>query len=514
MKNTLLIILFMISCQTQDRQSEDLKYHYPNIIFYEIFLQSYADSNGDGVGDIKGLISKLDYLEELGIEGIWLMPVHPSPTYHKYDITDYYSVHSDYGTIEDFKNLVDAAHKRNIRIIIDLVVNHTSSYHPWFINFSKKKINKYRDYYVWTSDKELISKEPHHWHKVNDSAGSIIDNEKYYGFFWHEMPDLNFDNRDVRKEIINIGKFWLGEIGIDGFRLDAVRFIFPEEKVEKNYLWWQEFRMEMQKVKPDFFMVGEIWGEDIIVAPFLEKGIHAGFNFDLSFAIIKTIKEETDSGIVEQLIQTRELYLECEPGFYDAIFLTNHDQNRVMSEFNGDIRKAKVAASLLLTLPGIPFIYYGEELGMTGEKPDEFIREPFPWDYNTKDSCQTTWEEPEYSIQENVPSLNEQRADKLSLFNHYKKLIKLRKSYKSLRYGDILPATVKNPGLISYYRNFEDETLLILHNISKNEIKISLPEKASSLKKVILTSLSAEIQPENNKITIPPFTSIIISAGP
>jgi alpha-amylase len=162
-------------------------------VFYEIFVHAFYDSNGDGIGDLSGVTEKLDYLEELGITGLWLLPVHPSPSYHKYDVTDYYAIHPDYGSMEDMRTLLAEAHKRNMLVLIDMVINHTSSEHPFFLEARKGKDNPYRDYYVWSRDTLLQKKDPHHWHKIPG------DREKYYGFFWHGMPDLNFDKPEVRE---------------------------------------------------------------------------------------------------------------------------------------------------------------------------------------------------------------------------------------------------------------------------------------------------------------------------
>lgn len=494
----------------QDINSTIMGNHYPNCVFYEIFVQSFYDTNGDGVGDINGIVKKLDYLSHLGIQAIWLMPVSPSPSYHKYDITDYRDVHNDYGTIDDFKILVKEAHKRGIKIIIDLVVNHTSSNHPWFIEASKSKNNKYHDYYVWSNDKATISKEPYHWHYIKDSLGNEIKDEKYYGFFWQGMPDLNYDCQELRKEIINIGKFWLKNINIDGFRLDAVRFFYPEEESVKNYFWWKQFRKEMDNVKPNFFMVGEIWGEDTVVAPFLTKGVNAGFNFYLSYAIINVAKNQIDNDLINKIIAIRNLYKSYEADFNDAIFLTNHDQDRVMSVLQNDIDKAKVAASLLLTLPGSPFVYYGEEIGMRGKKPDELIREPMIWDYDIADKGQTYWEKPQYSSSNTIVPVSLQIKVDNSIFNHYKKLIDFRNSSKAMTMGGIKATEIKNPKIISFYREFEDESLLIISNVSQDEAIINLANNALEYKKLVF-STKGNINRAGKKIIVPAFGTFVFT---
>ena len=511
----LLAVLLFSQCKDMDDYyrvkpntiiTED---QFPNSIFYQIFIQSFYDSNNDGIGDINGLIKKIDYLEELGIEAVWLLPIHPAMSYHKYDITDYKGINQDYGNMDDFKILVNELHNRGIKVIIDLVVNHTGSDHPWFKEAIKNPSSKYRDYYIWSSDKDEISKENHHWHSEIDKGSDISSTEKYYGFFWHEMPDLNYDNKNVREEIKNIGKFWLEEIGIDGFRLDAVRFFYPVEEQDKNYKWWQEFRSEMESVNADFFCVGEIWGEDTIIAPFLEKGIHAGFNFDLSYSIMNAVKNGKPNNLVERLIKTYDLYSTYEPSYTDATFLTNHDQNRIMSELKGVKYKAKLAASILFTLPGSPFIYYGEELGMMGKKPDENIREPFLWSENSEGNCD--WMNPRYNTIDSLSSLEDQRLDSNSIYSHYGNLIQLRKNSETLRLGNISPVSSTNDSFLIYSRSLNNEYLLVIHNLKNTSSELKFEEFEKGYQRLIFSS-KGDIKKQGNNIIIPGGCSLIFSS--
>src|SRR5690349_4187907 len=238
---TSLCLIFIVAFSCVERQVAK----WPYGVNYEVFVQSFADSNGDGKGDFNGLTAKLDYLKDLGVGGIWMMPIMPSPTYHKYDVTDYKAVHPDYGTKEDFQKLVDEAHKRGIRIIIDLILNHSGSDHPWFKSAIKGKDSPYRDYYVWSrkdSVRSQIAKKATsfdsdnltQWHAVNGDTTQ----EHFYGFFWSGMPDLNFDNPKVKAEFVDIGNFWLTDMKVDGFRLDAARHIFPSDRAEDNHAFW------------------------------------------------------------------------------------------------------------------------------------------------------------------------------------------------------------------------------------------------------------------------------------
>ncbi len=444
-------------------------------VYYSVFVQSFYDSNGDGIGDIQGLISKLDYIKDLGVGGIWLLPVHPSPTYHKYDVYDYYGIHPDYGTLEDYKQLVDECHKRDLKILLDLVVNHASNQHPWFKEAASSKKSKYRDYFVWSNSAKDFEKEPFHWHQVRDKDNNKLEGERYYGFFWWEMPDWNLDNKNVRKEFTNIGRFWLDEIGIDGFRLDAARYIFPDDRLDDNLEWWEYFRKGLGKDNADKFIVAEIWGGSDYVAPYVGSGISAGFNFELSDSIRKSLREGINYSIPQTVQKITSNLKSINPEYQDAIFLTNHDMNRIMTELEGNELLAKAAATILFTLPGNPFVYYGEEIGMKGEKPDEFIREPFLWNVEGKDEGQTSWEIPYASNSNTVKPLEFQTGDPRSVYNTYKDLIKIRNSSPALRTGEILNVETGNEAILAYQRVGMNESYLIFVNLSGEIQRMAAP---------------------------------------
>jgi len=227
---TILLLSVINILNAQDKQNVS---KWPRGITYEIFVQSFADSNGDGIGDIKGMISKLDYLQELGVEGIWLMPMNPSPSYHKYDVSDYYDIHPDYGTLADFKNFVMEAHKRNIKVVMDMVLNHSSNQNPWFKEALKDEHIKYWDYYVWTHKNDpkvqpaTVTSADGTQRRVRSNWSAAENSDYlYFSHFGRNMPDLNFDNPKLQQEIFKVGKFWLSEAGVDGFRLDAARHVF------------------------------------------------------------------------------------------------------------------------------------------------------------------------------------------------------------------------------------------------------------------------------------------------
>lgn len=486
---------------------------WPRAVTYEIFVQSFADSDNDGIGDFNGMTGKLDYLQDLGIKGLWLMPITPSPSYHKYDVTDYYGVHPDYGTMEEFKTFVQEAHERDIKVVMDLVVNHSGRDHPWFQEAMQNPDSPYRDYYVWAEkdsiadqiakkETTLDSDNITQWH---DAPGN---SEAYYGFFWGGMPDLNFDNPEVREEIFKVGRFWLEEVGVDGFRLDAARHIFPDERAEDSHAWWEEFRAEMEKVNPEVYLVGEVWAPTEEVAPYL-KGLHALFNFDMSYAMTEAAAKERAENLVVQHQDIRNFYKSVTDNFIDATFLTNHDQNRIMSELQGNPDKAKMAASLLLTLPGSPYIYYGEEIGMLGTKPDPEIREPYLWNTQEKDQSRTRWMEPKHSTDESIEPLALQQQDTTSIYHHYKEMISLRNSSPALTFGELLQAATEEPQLVAFRRETNGEKLLILHNLSDKFKQFELSEADTTFQGIFFNSaIGAAVH--NNKVSIPKYSTLIL----
>lgn len=469
-----LIFVIVVLCQFGLIQSQQLRNH-PGAVYYEIFVRSFSDSNGDGIGDIPGIIQKLDYLKDLGIKGIWLTPVHPSPTYHKYDVIDYRAIDPEYGTIDDMKRLVEEAHARDISILMDYVVNHTSSQHPWFKSAIQNPASPLRDYYVWAKESETHRWQaqpynqglPWQWHIIDSTDAS---KGRYYGFFWREMPDLNFDNPDVRKLMIDNAIFWLKEVGIDGFRLDAAQHVYELNEHNKSIAWWEEFRRGVESVRKDVYLVGEIVNADSIVTGYF-SGLKANFHFDLGKQILSLLKEEkAPSNFIEKLSASIANHKAKRSDCIDAIFLTNHDQDRIMSELSGNEAKARLAASILLTLPGQPYLYYGEEIGMLGKKPDEAIREPILWTDNGKDSFTTTWEKLRFNLDEKN-SVESQKKNPNSLYQHYKELIALRQSSVDLHSGDIQTIDVKGD-VLAYTRG----NLLIVHNLTSKSIALNISQ--------------------------------------
>lgn len=509
----ILILLFIgIDIQILNAQTSPSVSKWPKGVTYEIFVQSFADSDGDGIGDIIGMTSKLDYLKDLGVNGIWLMPMNPSPSYHKYDVSDYYDIHPDYGTLDDFKTFVNEAHKRNIKVVMDMVLNHSGSRNPWFVDAIANENSPYRDYYVWAHKDDpqtqisgkIISGDSNNRTRWNKVEGSDY---LYYSYFSRNMPDLNYDNPKLREEVFEIGKFWLSDIKVDGFRLDAARHIFPDDRPTDNHNWWVDFLTEMKKVNKDVYLIGEVWASSDIVAPYL-KGLPALFNFDMGSAITKAVNEEREGDLTTSHKEIIDYYKTVNPDYIDATFLTNHDQVRIMSAVNNNMDKAKMAAALLLTLPGSPYLYYGEEIGMQGKKPDQNIREPFLWDVKANDKFRASWIDPKYSTDQSITPVAEQIKDENSIYNHYKTFIKLRNDSNALTYGDIEPISMIDPGLSAFKRSTEDKSVLVIHNLSNKDISINFPDSLKEFSNELFKNKDSNLK--NNDLHMPAYSTFIL----
>lgn len=451
---------------------------FRDAVFYEVFVRSFYDSNGDGLGDLNGLTAKLDYLNDgdpatntdLGVTALWLMPVSPSPSYHGYDVTDYYGVNKDYGTMEDFKRLATEAHKRGMRVIIDLVLNHSSNQHPDFISAADNKSPK-RNWYVWK--KSIPSGWSQPWTSGSPSEyvwHALRAGEYYYGLFYDGMPDLNYQNPAVQDEMIAVAKHWL-TAGADGFRLDAIRYLFEsgpgsgQADTPETHAYMARFYQALKQHKPDCYLVGEIWSDIDTVAPYLgvPKELDSAFNFDLAGALVGGVKDK-NFGYINA---TQEVTLETYPkDTADAIFLTNHDQDRIASVYGPNPDKLKLAASVLLTLPGTPYIYYGEEIGMPGTKPDENIRKPMLWTdgENAGFSTAKPWNAPA-RVRPGI-NVKAEAENPDSLFNHYRRLIHLRNDHVALRRGSYQAVRLDNKNVFAYLRRHEQQSLLVVHNFS------------------------------------------------
>ncbi|TGA96741.1 DUF3459 domain-containing protein [Sporolactobacillus shoreae] len=485
-------------------------------VYYELYVNSFYDSNNDGHGDLNGVTEKLNYLNDghknsqtdLGVNAIWLMPIFPSPSYHKYDTTDYYNVDPQYGTLQDFRNLAKEAHKRGVKVILDIALNHTSNQNPWFQSAVKDKNSPYRDYYIWANQNtDLNEKGPwgqQLWHETYPGSGDY-----YYALFDPAMPDLNYDNPKVREEVINIGKFWLKQ-GADGFRLDAAMHIYTGD-TDKNVAWWDEFDQALKTVDQNVYLVGEVWDRPNNIAPYYQA-LNSSFNFDLAGKILDAVQNGEDNGLAAFEMSTLSQYQSVNPDAIDAPFLTNHDQERTMSVLNGNVDKAKMAASILLTMPGNPYIYYGEEIGMLGDGPDPLKREPFRW-YPGDGEGQTTWETPQYNVGPNAVSVEAEDQDPNSLLNHYRELIHVRESSPALVSGNIQDFQTGDSRILGYTRNDQKDSVLVLNNLSDQTVTISVNEQEFKTHKVLYTTFSHKNVTRGHgkvEITLPAFSTIML----
>jgi len=484
-------------------------------IIYQIYPRSFADSNNDGIGDLQGIIEKLDYLQNLGVDAIWLSPIYPSPDVDfGYDVADYTAIDPKFGTMKDFEELLKEAKKRDIHIILDLVLNHTSDQHDWFIESKKSKDNPYHDWYLW-QDPKPNGDPPNNWVSVFGGSAWEFDPELgqyYYHMFYKEQPDVNWRNPDVRAAMLDVFRFWLKK-GVDGFRLDVFNEYFKDPEFRDNPTQFGLRAFDRQEhiydvSQPEMYpLVEEIrdimdkFGETYVVGEtFLadtdqtatycgEDKLHAAFNFE--FPRNRWHPERfLDSALI----------------WYDALsadawpnnFLSNHDMERAASRycFGEDDRRAKVAAAMLLTLKGTPFIYYGEEIGMRDipirSKND--IKDPVGkqfWPlYKGRDGCRAPMQwsskinagfsqtEPWLPVNKNFPTRNviRQISDPDSLQNFFKQIINIRKSNPALQHGDFTPIVNDPRFIMAYQRKFEDEKVVVVLNFSSRELDFELPE--------------------------------------
>ncbi|MET3653394.1 alpha-amylase family glycosyl hydrolase [Dyella japonica] len=483
----------------------------PSGVYYEIFVRAWYDTNGDGIGDLNGVTAKLDYLKSLGISGIWLMPINSSPSYHGYDITDYYGINPQYGSTADLERLVAEAHKRGIAVTMDMVINHTAKDHPWFVD-AQHADGAHRDWYSWTSKqpdlKAISATDTPIWHAGDDGW--------YIGVFGGHMPDLNYDNPAVRAEMIKVGQYWLGK-GVDGFRLDAAKHIYVDFKsdvhsakaLEKNVAWWTEYHDALAKTNPNVTLVGEVSATSPKeLAPYL-KPLGSIFDFPLAEQLIVSARSERAGQLSNLLKATYDAYKAAgDTPHIDSTFLSNHDQERVMSRLNGNLDHMRMAAAMLLTLPGRPYIYYGEELGMEGKKPDENLREPMRWTREAGPG-ESRWKPSSVNQGQGV-SVQAEQDDPASLYNTYRTLIGWRAQNGALRDGDLTVVATGLPNVVAYWRNDGKQKLLVVHNLS-GKSAVWKP-KGDLLPKDATVQLTTKPQAalEHGALHLPAYTTVVL----
>ena len=442
-------------------------------VYYEVFVRSFADASGDGIGDLRGLTSRLDHVAALGATGVWLMPIHPSPTYHGYDVTDYRAINPDYGSMADFLVFVDAAHSRGLRVVLDLVVNHTSSAHPWFQR-AVAGDPEYRAMYVW-SDERLPWRGTGGgpaWHAAGDGT-------YYLGLFEGGMPDLNHRNPAVTQAMLDAAAFWL-DLGVDGFRVDAIQHVIESEdgviaNAPENLAWVRDFNAALRARHPGAFIVGETWTSTPAIAAYhRDAALDMSFNYPLWRELLAAVQSRSAIGLRAQLQQDEDAY---PAGAWRGTFLANHDHTRPatsLSPLRRDDARIRLAAALLLTLPGTPFLYYGEEIGLPNgpSEIDPDKRTPMRWNADESGgfSVATPWRAP--STTDPAISVAAQRADPDSLLHWYERLIALRSASPALGGGDLEVVGGLASSVLAFWRSSGSERVLVVANLGAGATRV------------------------------------------
>ncbi|MBN1311439.1 MAG: maltose alpha-D-glucosyltransferase [Anaerolineae bacterium] len=532
---------------------------YQNAVFYELYVRAFRDSNGDGHGDLVGVIEKLDYLKELGVDCIWLLPLYPSPLKDDgYDISDYYGIHSDYGTVEDFDRLITEAHKRGLRVITDLVVNHTSDQHPWFVESRASRQSPKRDWYVWSDTDQLYQDARIIFLDTEDSNWAY--DEKTQQYYWHRFyssqPDLNYDNPEVAQAMLGVMRYWLDK-GIDGFRVDAVPYLFERdgtdcENLPETHAYVKEMRRFVEANWPEAIMLAEAnqWPED--VRAYFGDGdeFHMAFHFPVMPRIFISLHLENAQVIRDVMARTPAIPSGCQW----CTFLRNHDEltlemvtpeeremmwsvyapddrmrlnlgirRRLAPLLGNDLRKIVLANNIMFSLQGAPVLYYGDEIGMGDniDLPDRNgVRTPMQW----REGANVGFSEapadklyapvidsPEYGHKR--VNVAEQRVNAGSLFNRMKELIALRKRYQSFFSGSQEFIEVAHPEVLAVVHCCDKGELAIFHNLSGSDVSFSLhhpPMQGAALTEVSCKDgrLSNPGQPTSAQVELDPYGSL------
>ena len=487
--------------------------------WYEIFVYSFCDSDGDGIGDFNGITSKLDYLEELGINGIWLMPIHPSTSYHKYNVSDYYAVDPEYGTMEDFEKFMAECEKCDIRVILDLVVNHSGSENVWFKEAVSYLQNledgkepdvsecKYLDYYFFTKEQESGYRE-------------VEGTDWYYeARFNYDMPDLNLHSEALRAEITEIMKFWLDK-GVAGFRLDAAKEFYSGQ-VDKNIEVLNWIQETAETLKPDVYLVAEVWESFLQIAEYYKSGITSVFNFAFGNADGKIIsvlrgagKEDRVTSYATALEKADAAYAASNPEYIDAPFLSNHDVGRIAGFCTLHEQKTKLAGAMNLFMSGSAFIYYGEEIGMVGSGNDPSKRAPMYWN-DARDNG-TTNPPPECELPDEYPfgSLEQQAGDDDSVYNYYRQAIAIRNAIPAISHGKTTAETELNKGCVSAFRKTSElGDCIVLMNIQEDAASVDLSAYSDWKMAAGLSADGNPVSLEGASLNLPAYgTAVLVPA--
>jgi alpha-amylase len=500
---------------TQDAKLNIIDDNYRN--YYEIFVGSFYDSDGDGMGDLKGVEEKLDYISDLGCNGIWLMPIMPSPTYHKYDTTDYEAVDEAYGTADDFKELASACHEKGIRLIIDVAMNHSSSQHPWFTQACEylaglkagekpdDTVCPYVDYYHFSDKQEGTT-----YYAVPGSSSWW-----YEGSFWSEMPDLNLKSPAVQKEFEEVADYWI-DLGVDGFRMDAAMH-YEENATNANCDILNKLYTYCKEKNPQFYMVSEVWASENVIADYYASGTPSMFNFDAGTAkgaLVNAVRKGDPVSLVNSMLKYQNDFSAKNPDYIDAPFLSNHDMARIANTLVNDPDKIKTAAGLLMTMNGSPFVYYGEEIGMnsSGTK-DENKRIPMVWSKTDTTGMTKGPADMDAGIESPFPAEDEQEKDKDSILSYYKNALRLRNQNPEIARGTIEKVeSLCKDSQAAITKTYQDSTIGIVYNLGEGNDTVDL--KGTALENMnlegSLTLKEETVQLKDGKLEMPPCSIVVL----
>ena len=478
-------------------------------VYYEIFVRSFADSNGDQKGDLKGIENKIPYLADLGVSGIWLTPINPSPSYHGYDVTDYKDIHQDFGTLSDFDSLIQTANDHHINIILDLVLNHSSNSHPWFLEGKENfRTNNY-------SKDDPYNKA--NWYNFMWDNGQVVTDD---GTFGSHMPELQLDNIAVREEIESIVKFWMDR-GVKGFRLDAASHFYDNATENINFLNW--FTGVVKAERADAYIVAEAYITSFNQQKVYYSGVESLFNFsgaDVNGYIIDKITSRNGATIAYQIAKNYEDMFAINDSGLMAMFLSNHDMDRSSQMFLFDYEeRQKVAASIYLLTPGVPFLYYGEEIALKGSRmtnqTDANRRLPMIWQ-KTNDTERTGLPPlTDYPMSQQVKDgVKEGLETPFSLLNHYKKVISVRNSYPWIKEARVLNIGLNNNAFTSLklIEHKGENFIHVIHNLQNVTQTVDLTRFIDDelMIKHDLYSVGTRATLENGILTLAPYSSVVL----
>lgn len=528
---------------------------YKDAVFYELYVRAFADGNGDGHGDFVGLLERLDYLQELGVDCIWLLPMYPSPLVDDgYDIADYYGIHPDYGTLDDFKRLLEAAHARGLRVITDLVLNHTSDQHPWFQESRRSLDNPKRDWYVWSKTDQRYRDARIIFLDVEESNWTLdpITNEYYWHRFYKEQPDLNYDNPAVQAEMLKVMDYWLS-MGVDGFRADAVPYLFERdgtncENLPETHAYLKRVRAHLDARFTNRILLAEAnqWPQDVV--EYFGDGsdeFHMGFHFPVMPRLYMAVAKADRTPVVDILRRTPPIPEACQW----CTFLRNHDEltlemvteeerqwmwnfyapeprmrlnlgirRRLAPLLDNDRRKIELMNSMLFTLPGAPIIYYGDEIGM-GDNiwlPDRNgVRTPMQWTDGPNAGFSSASADKLYApvISDETygyekVNVENQRADRQSLFQTVRHMIATRKQTRAFSRGELAFLEPNDPAILAFLRTWENERILVVHNLADapRQVVFELADFAGATPVDMLTDREMPVvTPEGFALTLDPY---------